>query len=71
MNGINGVTGILEYPRLRQTDEIACSDGDKIYLKQLVEKIGALLKEAPCPPKIHKKICKSCSYYDLCYIDDA
>ncbi|HQI44357.1 MAG TPA: Dna2/Cas4 domain-containing protein, partial [Dysgonamonadaceae bacterium] len=23
-----------------------------------------------CPPVIHSKICKNCSYYDFCYVEE-
>jgi CRISPR-associated exonuclease Cas4 len=28
------------------------------------------MKSEICPARINSKICKSCSYYDLCYIDE-
>lgn len=69
-NGIADVTGIIEYPKLRETKEILLTEADKNYLKLVVYKIVELQQSEICPPRLNSKICKSCSYYDLCYIDE-
>ncbi len=70
LNDILGVHGILEYPQLRQTKEIWLSEQDKIYLQDVIHNISVLQSNEVCPPKINSKICKRCSYYDLCYIEE-
>jgi len=70
LNGITGVHGLLEYPKLRQTDEVWLSQPDRSYLEEAVVHIKLLLKSDTCPPRIDAKICKSCSYYDLCYVGE-
>lgn len=69
-NGIDGVTGILEYPKLRQTTEIVLTSSDENYLLSAMNQIRSLIESESCPPVINSKICKSCSYYDFCYIED-
>jgi CRISPR-associated exonuclease Cas4 len=69
-NGIEGVTGILEYPRLRETKEVILSEQDKQYLQQTVAGIESLINNEQCPSRINSKICKKCSYYDFCYIEE-
>ena len=69
-NGIEGAKGILEYPKLRETKEIELTTEDKNYLQQLVNEIEHLVNSEPCPPRINSKICKKCSYYDFCYIEE-
>jgi len=69
-NGITGVHAIIEYPKLRETKEISLTETDTYYLKSVVGKIIELQQSEICPPRINSKICKSCSYYDLCYIDE-
>ena len=66
-NGVEGVTGMLEYPKLKETKSIALNELDKVYLKGVIEKIGEIAASEQCPPLLHSKICKSCSYYDFCY----
>jgi CRISPR-associated exonuclease Cas4 len=70
-NGIEGVTGILEYPKLRETKEVELTTEDKNYLQQAVNEIEHLVNGETCPPRINNKICKKCSYYDFCYIEEA
>lgn len=69
-NGIEGVTGILEYPTLRQTTKILLSDFDKNYIKNIEKEIEEILGNDTCPPRIEAKICKNCSYFEFCYVGD-
>jgi len=70
LNDIQGAKGILEYPKLRERQEITFTDADAAYLEEVVMKIAGLINAEICPPNIHAKICKSCSYYELCYIEE-
>lgn len=66
--GIEGATGILEYPKLRETQEVFLTDIDKAYLEEVLPKIEQLIKEDQCPARLDKKlICRSCSYFDFCW----
>jgi CRISPR-associated exonuclease Cas4 len=69
-NGVDGVKGILEYPKLRQITEVLLTASDEAYLQWAIAQIKALTESDSCPPVINSKICKSCSYYDFCYIED-
>jgi len=69
-NGIDGVTGILEYPELKKTTKVYLTDADRQKIKEIEEKIAQLISSDDCPPVINAKICKSCSYYDFCYVKD-
>lgn len=70
LNEIGGAKGLIEYPRLRERLEIVFTAADEAYLKEAVNIISRLIDKDTCPPKIHAKICKSCSYYELCYIGE-
>jgi len=70
LNGIEGVTAILEYPKLRIIKEFSLSLIDKEYLDVMFVKIAELMESETCPPRINSKICKSCSYYELCYVEE-
>jgi CRISPR-associated exonuclease Cas4 len=69
-NGIEGVKGVLEYPKLRQTKDIDFTDEDQNYLKQTLQQIEAIIGDEGCPPVINARLCKQCSYYDFCYITE-
>jgi len=69
-NGIEGVTAILEYPTMRHTAEVIFTDSDRDYIKKTESDIIELIKSEQCPDTINIKICKSCSYYEFCYVND-
>jgi CRISPR-associated exonuclease Cas4 len=70
LNGIAGATGTLEYPKLLHTSAVDLSDDDRLWLQQAIPQIAELIDDEKCPPTINSKICKRCSYYDFCYIDE-
>lgn len=66
--GIFGASGILEYPKLRQTHEVFLTETDRAYLEEVLPKISKLVKQNDCPPRLDKKsICRRCSYFDFCW----
>ena len=70
LNGIEAATGIIEYPLLRQKESIELTKEDVSILKKLIVKVSDLQHSETCPPVIKSKICRSCSYFDLCYINE-
>ncbi len=69
-NGIEGVKGILEYPVLRKKDEIVLSEVDRDKLKEMEQEIKNIIENETCPPIEKKKLCKNCSYYEFCYVEE-
>ena len=69
-NGVEGVTGILEYPKLKATSTIALTQSDRVYLKLVINNIITIVENETCPPLLNAKICKSYSYYDFCYVGE-
>lgn len=70
LNDVEGATGILEYPKLKEKQEVILTEEDEEYLIKAIEGIILLINDDNCPPRINSKICKSCSYYELCYIEE-
>ncbi len=68
--GIKGVTGLLEYPKLRHTEEVLLSDHDRADLETILEKIKKIIVDENCPSLEKKGICKNCSYFDFCYASE-
>ena len=52
-NGIEGVTGILEYPLLRKTSEVVVSDIDREEMKRMEKEIGQILNSDECPESVY------------------
>jgi len=66
--GITGVSGILNYPKLRKTLKVEINEDDRRRLSQIVSDATSVIKQPVAPPVINKPFCKNCSYYELCYI---
>jgi CRISPR-associated exonuclease Cas4 len=69
-NGIEGATGILEYPKLRKRDEVLLEDEDKAEIRRWEQDIEKIVNSPVCPPLLNKPICKQCSYFDFCYSNE-
>ena len=69
-HGINGVKGILEYPLLRKTKEVILTDVDRDDIQVISKDIIQIISQDVCPSKVKKGICKNCSYFDFCYINE-
>lgn len=66
-NGINNVTGILEYPVLRKTEPVILSDTDRDIIKEMETNIQHIISDESCPSLEKKGICKNCSYFEFCF----
>lgn len=69
-NGVNKPSAILEYPKLKQRDTIAWDETFVQQAKKWEDEVGQIVSSERCPPLIKMNICKSCSYFELCYIED-
>jgi CRISPR-associated exonuclease Cas4 len=70
-NGVEGVTGILEYPSMRHTQTVELNDDDRRRIDEMETEIDALIKQDECPAVINSKICRQCSYYEFCYVTES
>lgn len=66
-NGIDGVTGILEYPVERKTHKIALDEKDIQEIERISQDMISIIKNESCPALIKGGRCRNCSYYDFCY----
>jgi CRISPR-associated exonuclease Cas4 len=70
-NGIDGVTGLLEYPKIKETTKVELLPADIEHLINVMEQINIIVEDEQCPARLNSKICKQCSYYDFCYVEEA
>ncbi len=66
-HGIEGVSGILEYPVLHKTRKICLTDADRDEIRKMLTSISAIVDQKSCPEICRKNICRNCSYYEFCY----
>ncbi|NMA66230.1 MAG: CRISPR-associated protein Cas4 [Clostridiaceae bacterium] len=66
--GIEIEKGILDYPKIKERKEVFLEDGDVERIKGVLNNIKTILSQENMPPTINSKICKSCAYYEYCYV---
>lgn len=69
-NGIESPKGILEYPKLRQKEQVTLEQGDYKKIEEMLSSIENIIQQERVPGKVNKKQCKKCSYYDFCYVEE-
>ncbi|NKF06726.1 CRISPR-associated protein Cas4 [Clostridium gasigenes] len=66
--GVEGITGKVDYPLLKQSVDIELTAEDEKYIETVLIDLKELVNK-PLPPLLERKsICKSCAYFELCYI---
>jgi CRISPR-associated exonuclease Cas4 len=66
--GIPIEKGIIDYPKIRQRKDVYLEEGDLDKIKEIIENINYIAEQKKSPVVIESKICKSCAYYEFCYI---
>ncbi len=69
-NGIKISHGLLEYPRLREREEVWLEKDDLQIISDWEEQVKRIISQPDCPPFIQKTICKKCAYRDFCLINN-
>ncbi|MBA3648781.1 MAG: CRISPR-associated protein Cas4 [Chitinophagales bacterium] len=69
-SGIEGVSGKIEYPVFHQCTDVLLTQDDEIYIEKTIRNIEELTASPACPPKIEKKKCRYCSYFDFCWSEE-
>ena len=68
-NGLEVRHGILEYPKLRITEEVWLEEKDRDAIPQWEARVEEIINKTYCPERIEKTICKKCAYYDFCFAE--
>lgn len=66
--GVKDIKAQIDYPLLRETKEIVLEEEDKLFLEKVEKGIKSIIEQERPPKVLEEKLCKKCSYYDLCYI---
>jgi CRISPR-associated exonuclease Cas4 len=64
--GVENPSGILEYPRLRKTEEVMLFEADREEIGENLTKIEEICTGEMCPEMLPVGSCRSCSYFDFC-----
>ena len=60
--------GEINYPLLRRVEKIILLNEDIVKIEEIINEIQLCKNSDVIPDNIDSKICKKCSYYELCYI---
>ncbi len=66
-NQIDVSHGILEYPKLRETEEVWLTDEDRDEIPKWEQAVEEIVNQEKAPSTINKSFCKKCAYYEFCY----
>lgn len=66
-NGIENVSGILEYPALRKKETLCLTDEDRKRIREMETEINNICQSSSSPSLSKMSICKNCSYFEFCY----
>lgn len=65
--GLTGFTGKLTYPNIHKTMKISLKPDDERELQEAIKEITKIFYLKTMIPPKHKKICRKCSYFELCF----
>lgn len=65
--GIENLKGQIDYPKLRQTKQIELTEEKEGELEKALGEMIAITESANPPEVEYMKICRSCSYAELCW----
>lgn len=68
--GVEEPKAIIEYPKLKHRDFIVWDESFRVEILRWLSNIDEVVANSKCPKLEKKSICKKCSYYELCYIDE-
>jgi len=66
--GVTGITGEIDYPKLKQKTTVILTEQKEEELVNAMKKIEQLVALEKPPERINKKFCKTCSYFELCWV---
>lgn len=69
--GLDGVTAILEYPRLKTREVVTLQPEEFAEVEKWERQVTDVIAAENCPPVIRSRICKTCSYFDFCYSNES
>jgi CRISPR-associated exonuclease Cas4 len=65
--GVTGISGELNYPKLRKRTRIELTPEAEMEVEQVLQSMREVLEASQAPAVIHAPYCKRCSYVDFCY----
>jgi CRISPR-associated exonuclease Cas4 len=69
-HGIDCRGAVIEYPKLRQTNDVMLSVIDIQTLGNFQKEITDIIQSDTCPAVKKTKACTNCAYHDFCFVSE-
>lgn len=66
--GVSDIKAKIDYPLLKKTVEVELTEEDIFEIENILQQIEEIVEKDVAPKLQKKSICKSCAYYELCFI---
>ena len=66
--GIKQAKGLIEYPKQRKTTEVILDEVSRKEVESWEAEVERIVNLSNCPELIKKSYCRSCSFYEFCFI---
>lgn len=66
-NGVAASHGTLEYPRLRETEQVWLTEENRREIPLWEAEVQSIIALEACPALVKKGICRKCAYYEFCF----
>lgn len=70
LNGIKAGYGLIEYPKLRLTERVSLTEEDTRHIESQILKAQEILQQESCPERLPISKCKSCSFFEFCWVGE-
>ena len=65
--GVEEIKGYVHFPKSRRKEEVCLTQEHEQTLNEVIQQVVEIQQKTIPPQVEEKKICKKCSYYDLCF----
>jgi CRISPR-associated exonuclease Cas4 len=65
--GVEGLRGQIDYPKLRQTKIVELTEAGERRIEQALDEMKTIVSSHRAPEVKWMKICRACSYAELCW----
>jgi len=66
--GIKQAKGLIEYPKQRKTREVTLDESSRKEVESWEAEVERIISLPNCPELIKKSYCRSCAFYDFCFV---
>lgn len=70
LNAIKAEYGLLEYPKLRLTERVSLTPENQLHIENQILKTHEIINQEVCPERLPISKCKSCSFFEFCWVGE-